>query len=108
MPQLFQPQSPFFARYAVKRSAHGKVVAHGQPVVEYGFLKDYADAPLDFVRRAIEVIAAYLHPSAVFAENGAQNVNRGALSRAVHAQKGEQAAALNRKRNAVHGAHFAV
>ena len=98
----------FLLAQPVKRRAYFKVLQDGEFLVEHGRLKDYAYVALYLLRALVEVIPAHINFARIFIKNGADDIDRRRLARAVYAEEGEKTALFDVERNAVYRVDIAV
>ena len=100
--QLLQPRAQGFPPQTVIAGTHGQILPDGQPLVQHGVLKHDAELGLDFIRLPLEVAPVNQNAARILLQNRAQDVDGRTLPRAVQAEKGKQAAPLDRKADVVH------
>ena len=77
-------------RQPVKGCAHIEIFPDRELFVQNARLKDDADLLFDLLCLRVEIVSAHGHPARIFFQNGTDDVDRRALSRAVDAEKGKE------------------
>ena len=96
---------PGFERAAgdpVQRRPAFQIVLHRQRLIQHGVLEYHAQAALDGIGVGIQIDPADPDGSGILGKLSAQDVDRGAFARAVHAQKGEQLALFDMEAQVLH------
>lgn len=95
------------SRYAVKRGAAFKIIAHRQRLIEHAALEHDAELARYLRNVAVGIVAAYDDAAAVGLELAAHDGYGRALSGSVDAEKGEKLAAPHMKRKIAYGLYAA-
>ena len=108
--KLAQLTEPFFklrARYAVKRGAAFKIIAHRQRLIKHTALEHDAELARYLRNVAVGIVAAYDDAAAVGLELAAHDGYGCALSGAVDAKECKKLAAPHMKRKIAYGLYAA-